>query len=178
MQIRYFSGSREKDESGRQEGVRKFPGRNRGQGNFHLHGPKHPQQHQHQQQVKHNNPAETSRHSRVTSSEGWILVFSLVFHIKNTCKITFAKIFFTKCIYVPSEAAEKTKQKLKICLVLPGYMQKLKKSIDFLKKSYIMKTARRSVRFKRLADTQNICIVYENEPNIKKLIVRTKISSN
>ena len=57
-------------------------------------------------------------------------------------------------------------------------MQKLKKSIDFLKKSYIMKIARRSARFKRLADAQNIYIVYENEPNIKKLIVRTKISSN
>ena len=57
-------------------------------------------------------------------------------------------------------------------------MQKLKKSIDFLKKSYIMKIARRSARVKILADTQNICIVYENEPNIKKLIVRTKIFSN
>ena len=80
------------------------------------------------------------------------------------------------CIYVSSEAAEKTKRKQKICLVLPGYMQKLKKSIDFLKKSYIVKIGSRSARFKRLAETQNICIVYENEPSIKKLIVRTKIS--
>ena len=79
-------------------------------------------------------------------------------------------------IYVSSESAEKIKRKLKICLVLPGYMQKLKKSIDFLKKLYILKIGSRSAKFKRLAETQNICAVYENEPSIKKLIVRTKIS--
>ena len=55
-------------------------------------------------------------------------------------------------------------------------MQKLKKSIDFLKKLYILKIGSRSAKFKRLAETQNICVVYENEPSIKKLIVRTKIS--
>ena len=81
------------------------------------------------------------------------------------------------CIYVSSEAAEKTKRKQKICLVLPGYMQKLKKSIDFLKESYIVKIGSRSERFKRLAETQNMCIVYQNEPSIKKLIVRTRISA-
>ena len=79
------------------------------------------------------------------------------------------------CIYGSSEAAEKTKRKQKIFLVLPGYMQKLKKSIDFLKKSYIVKIGSRSERVKRLAETQNIRIVYQNEPSIKKLIVRTRI---
>ena len=39
-----------------------------------------------------------------------------------------------------------------------------------------MKIGSRPARFKRLAETQNICVVYENEPSIKKLIVRTKIS--
>ena len=81
------------------------------------------------------------------------------------------------CVYVSSEEAEQTKRKRKICLVLPGYFQKLKKSIDFLKKIYILKIGIRSARFKRLAETQNICIVYQNEPSIKKLIVRQKISS-
>jgi len=42
----------------------------------------------------------------------------------------------------------------------------------------VAKIGSRAARFKRLADVHNICIVYENEPSIKKLIVRTKISSN
>ena len=123
--------------------------------------------------------AETSRHSRVTSSEGWILVFSppRFFTLKILAKILFANTFFQMCVYVSSEEAEQTKRKRKICLVLPGYLQKLKKSIDFLKKIYILKIGIRSARFKRLAETQNICIVYQNEPSIKKLIVRQKISS-
>ena len=62
----------------------------------------------------------------------------------------------------------KTKSQLRICLVLPGYMQKLKKSIDFIKKTYIAKIARTSAKFSKLADTDNICIVYSNEHNIKK----------
>ena len=63
----------------------------------------------------------------------------------------------------------------RICLLLPGYMQKMKKSIDFLKKKCVAKIARRSRRFGKLADTHNICVVYSNEKSIKKLIVRTKI---
>ena len=81
------------------------------------------------------------------------------------------------CIYVSSEEAEE-KRKRKICLVLPGYMQRLKKPIDLLKKRCVAKIGSRAARFKRLAEAHNICIVYENEPSIKKLIVRTKISSN
>ena len=81
------------------------------------------------------------------------------------------------CIYVSSEEAEE-KRKRKICLVLPGYMQRLKKPIDLLKKSCVAKIGSRAARFKRLADSHNICIIYENEPSIKKLIVRTKICSN
>ena len=57
-------------------------------------------------------------------------------------------------------------------------MQRLKKPIDLLKKNYIAKIGSRAERFKRLADSNNICIVFENEPSIKKLIVRTKISSS
>ena len=81
------------------------------------------------------------------------------------------------CIYVSSEKAEE-KRKRKICLVLPGYMQRLKKPIDLLKKRCVAKIGSRATRFKRLAEAHNICIVYENEPSIKKLIVRTKIGSN
>jgi len=80
------------------------------------------------------------------------------------------------CIYVSSEEAEE-KRKRKICLVLPGYMQRLKKPLDLLKKRCVAKIGSRAARFKRLADAHNICIVYENEPSIKKLIVRTKIQS-
>jgi len=81
------------------------------------------------------------------------------------------------CIYVSSEEAEE-KRKRKICLVLPGYMQRLKKPIDLLKKRCVAKIGSRAARFKRLAEAHNICIVYENEPSIKKLVVRTKIGSN
>ena len=80
------------------------------------------------------------------------------------------------CIYVSSEEAEE-KRKRKICLVLPGYMQRLKKPIDLLKKRCVAKIGSSATRFKRLADAHNIFIVYENEPSIKKLIVRTKICS-
>ena len=80
------------------------------------------------------------------------------------------------CIYVSSEEAEE-KRKRKICLVLPGYMQRLKKPIDLLKKRCVAKIGSRAARFKRLAEAHNICIDYENEPSIKKLIVRTKICS-
>ena len=83
---------------------------------------------------------------------------------------------FLMCIYVSSEEAKESKRKQKICLVLLKYMQKLKKPIDFLKKRCVQKIGSRSARFKRLADTQNICIVYQNEPSIKKLLVRTKIA--
>ena len=70
----------------------------------------------------------------------------------------------------------KKKAKLSCCLVLPGYKQKLKKSIDFIKKKYITKISKRSAKFSKLADTDNICIVYSNESNLKKLFVRTRIS--
>ena len=51
-------------------------------------------------------------------------------------------------------------------MVLPGYMQKLKKSIDFIKKKYIAKISKRSAKFSKLADTDNICIVYSNKSNL------------
>ena len=69
------------------------------------------------------------------------------------------------CIYVSSEEAEE-KRKRKICLVLPGYMQRLKKPINLSKKRCEAKIGSRAARFKRFADTNNICIVYENEPSI------------
>ena len=47
-------------------------------------------------------------------------------------------------------------------------MQKMKKSIDFLTKSSIVKLAGRS---QKLAN-----IIFENEKNLKKLFVKTKIS--
>jgi len=88
-------------------------------------------------------------------------------------------IYFLIYIYVSSEKEkekEAEKRKPKVCLVLPGYMQKLKKPINFLKKSCLTKIGSRYARFKRLADKRNICIVYQNEPSIKKLICRTRIN--
>ena len=61
-------------------------------------------------------------------------------------------------------------------MVLPGYMQTLRKPINYLKKQFMAKIAKRSARFRRLADANNICVVYNNEPSFKQLFVRTKIA--
>ena len=58
---------------------------------------------------------------------------------------------------------------------LPGYMQKLRKPINYLKKQCVAKIAKRSSRFSRLADANNICVVYNNEPCFKKLFVKQKL---
>ena len=59
-------------------------------------------------------------------------------------------------------------------MVLPGYMQTLRRPINSLNKQFIAKMAKRSLKFCRLADANNICVVYNNEPSFKKLFVRTK----
>ena len=56
-------------------------------------------------------------------------------------------------------------------------MQKLKKSIDFLKKKYAAKIAERSARFRRLADTHNICVVYQNKPNLKSCLLEQRFAN-
>ena len=61
-------------------------------------------------------------------------------------------------------------------MVLPSYMQTLRRPINFLNKQFIAKMAKRSPKFCRLADANNICVVYNNEPSFKKMFVRTKIA--
>jgi len=75
-----------------------------------------------------------------------------------------------------SSELQKTKLKQRVCLVLPGYMQKVKRSMDVYLKKTLAKFSSRSKRFAKLAEELNICIVLENERNIKKLLVRTKIA--
>ena len=70
---------------------------------------------------------------------------------------------------------QKTKPKQRLCLVLPGYMQKVKRSLDYYLKKTLAKFSSRSKRFAKLAEEFNICITLENERNIKKLLVRTRI---
>ena len=70
---------------------------------------------------------------------------------------------------------QKTKPKQRLCLVLPGYMQKVKRSLDHYLKKTVAKFSSRSKRFAKLAEEFNICIALENERNIKKLLVRTRI---
>ena len=70
------------------------------------------------------------------------------------------------------------KPKQKCGLVLPSYLQKSKKTIDFvfvLKKS-VAKFAGRSKKIAKLAAEINIRIVLENEHNFKKLFVKTKVA--
>ena len=121
------------------------------------------------------NRAETSRHSRFFLPKVGTLSSPLpgfAFFEKFLQK--YLRTHSLICIYVSSEEAEQSKRKQKSCLVLPGYMQKLNKPIDFLKKSCVQKIRSRSARFKRLADTQNIYIVYQNKPSIKKLLSQNK----
>ena len=54
-------------------------------------------------------------------------------------------------------------------------MQKVKKSMNFLKKKSIAKFAGRSKRFAKLAGDIDICIVLGNEHNLKKLLVKIKV---
>ena len=70
---------------------------------------------------------------------------------------------------------QKTKPKQRLCLVLPGYMQKVKRSLDHYLKKTLAKFSSRSKRFAKLAEEFNICIALENERNIKKLLIRTRI---
>ena len=63
----------------------------------------------------------------------------------------------------------KTKQR--VCLVLPGYMQKVKKPMDLCLKKALAKFSCKSKRFAKLAEDLNICVVLENEHSIKKLLV-------
>jgi len=51
----------------------------------------------------------------------------------------------------------------------------MKKSIDFFTKKSVAKFAKRSKKFAALVETINISVVYENEKNLKKLLVRTKL---
>ena len=76
-------------------------------------------------------------------------------------------------LFLEPQLKPKTKQKC--CLVLPGYMQKVKKSMDFMMKKAVVKFAGRSKKFAKLAANTNICIVLENERSFKKLFVKTKI---
>ena len=72
--------------------------------------------------------------------------------------------------------SETQKPKQRVCLVLPGYMQKVKKSMDFFLKKTLAKFACTSKKIAKLIEDNNICIVLENELNVKKLLVRTKIT--
>ena len=62
------------------------------------------------------------------------------------------------------------------CSVLPGFKQKVKKSMDFMLKKTVVKFASRSKKFAKLAANTNICIVLENERSFKKLFVKTKVA--
>ena len=67
------------------------------------------------------------------------------------------------------------KPRQRVCLILPGYMQKVKRSMDFFLKKSIAKFSCRSERFAKLAADVNICIVLETERSLKKLLVKTKV---
>ena len=82
---------------------------------------------------------------------------------------------FLQCGFIfLSESSQKSMQRC--CLVLPGFMQKVKKSMDFLLKKTVVKFASKFKKIAKLAANYNICIVLENERSFKKLFVKTKIA--
>ena len=90
----------------------------------------------------------------ITSTEGlgefrqavWL------FYIKNiaNCLKYFLQCKFISLFRIPTEA------KAKCCLVLPGYLQKSKKAIDFVFKKPVANFSGRSKTFARLAADTNI----------------------
>ena len=76
---------------------------------------------------------------------------------------------FLQYEFIPFQA------KQKCCLVLPGYLHKMKKAIDFFTKSSLAKFAKKSKKFAALAEATNISVVFENEKNLKKLFVKAKL---
>ena len=57
-------------------------------------------------------------------------------------------------------------------------MQKMKKSIDFFTKSSIVKLTGRSQKFAKLAESTNICMVFENERTWKSYSLKQKSVNN
>ena len=66
------------------------------------------------------------------------------------------------------------KSKQRVCLVQLGYMQKVKKSMDFFVKKTLAKFACKSKKFAKLLEDNNICIVLENDRNIKNCLLEQK----
>ena len=52
----------------------------------------------------------------------------------------------------------------------------MKKSINFSQKKSKAKFAKKSKKFAALAEATNISVVFENEKNLKRLLVKTKLS--
>ena len=71
-----------------------------------------------------------------------------------------------------SDTQNKLRQR--ICLILPGYMQKVKRSMDFILTKSIAKFSRRSKRFAKLVADVNICILLKNECSLKSYSSRQK----
>ena len=51
---------------------------------------------------------------------------------------------------------------------------KKKKEIDLLTKTLLSKISNRSKKFKKLVETTNICVVFQNEKNLKKTDCKDK----
>ena len=62
-------------------------------------------------------------------------------------------------------SSQNSGKKQRCCLVLPGFMMKKKKEIDLLTKTLLSKISNRSKNFKKLVETTNICVVFQNEKN-------------
>ena len=80
-------------------------------------------------------------------------------------------ILYNVNLYFFSESPKMTNTKQRVCLVLPGYMQKVKKPMDMLFDESLTKFLCKSERFAKLAEDLNICIILENKHSIKKLLV-------
>ena len=66
----------------------------------------------------------------------------------------------------------KTKQR--VCSVLPGYMQKVKKPMDLCMKKALAKFSCKSKSFATLAEDINICIVWKTSATSKSCLLQQK----
>ena len=81
------------------------------------------------------------------------------------------KIFYNMNLSFFSDPQKMTNTKQRVCLVLPGNIQKVKKPMDMLFDESLTNFLCKSERFAKLAEDLNICIVLENKHSIKKLLV-------
>ena len=175
MSTTYSSGNREDNRSGRGSGFRPFARRRTAPHTPGANPSHHPQPSRPfpQQRNQHGGNQPPSKEHFNWRSGGFSPSFLGFFILKTLQKHLPKNVFYNMIL---SLFLTQTKAKRRCCLVLPGFMQKVKKQMDFFLKKTVIKFASKSKKFADLAANNKICIVLENERSFKKLFVKTKVA--